>query len=104
MPRDTSDYDQLLFEKLLNSELFETYQNAFRSATGLPLRFVGASVEEWCLDDAGENGGPFCEALNLCNKACAACIETNRKLMAEAAVNGPTTCHCFAGMASSAVP
>ncbi len=104
MTRETSDYDQLLFEKLRQSELFETYQDAFRSATGLPLRLVGANIGEWCLDEARENRSLFCETLNLCKSACGACIETNRQLMETAAVSGPTTCHCFAGLAATAVP
>ncbi len=104
MTRVPTDYDHVLFEKLSHSELFATYQDAFRSATGLPLRLVGANVEEWCMDDVGKNRSPFCQTLNLCHKACDACIDTNRRLMEEAAVNGPTTCHCFAGMAATAVP
>lgn len=104
MSRQACDYDQTLCEKLRHSELFETYQNAFRCATGLPLRLVGANVGEWCLDEAKENRSPFCESLNLCKSACGACVETNRKLMETAAVSGPTTCHCFAGMAATAVP
>lgn len=104
MSREPSDYDHALFEKLRHSELFETYQDAFRSATGLPLRLVGANVAEWCLDDASKNRSPFCEKLNLCKSACSACIETNRQLMSVAAVDGPTTCHCFAGLAATAVP
>jgi AraC-like DNA-binding protein/ligand-binding sensor protein len=104
MSQEPNDYDHTLFEKLRHSELFETYQNAFRSATGLPLRMVGADVAEWCLDDAQENRSPFCETLNLCKSTCSSCIETNRKLMAAAAVNGPMSCNCFAGMAATAVP
>lgn len=104
MTQAPTDYDHVLFEKLSHSELFATYQDAFRSATGLPLRLVGANVEEWCMDEGGKNRSPFCKALNLCQNTCAACIETNHRLMVEAAVNGPTTCHCFAGMAATAVP
>ncbi len=104
MSREKIDYDRALFDKLLHSELFETYQDAFRTATGLPLRLVGANVEEWCLDDSASNRSPFCETLNLCKSACNACIDTNRKLMSVAAVSGPTSCHCFAGMAATALP
>jgi ligand-binding sensor protein len=84
--------------------LFATYQDAFRSATGLPLRLVSANLDNWCLDSGGENLSPFCARLNLCNSVCRECIETNRRLMAEAAVHGPTTCQCFAGMSATAVP
>ena len=104
MSQVLTDYDHVLFEKLCHSELFATYQDAFRSATGLPLRLVGPSLEEWCMDDAGKNRSPFCQALNVCESACLACIDTNQRLMQEATASGPTTCHCFAGMASTAVP
>ena len=104
MSRALTDYDHVLFEKLSHSELFATYQDAFRSATGLPLRLVGPDVSEWCMDNGGENRSPFCKALNLCEKTCAGCVETNQRLMEAAAVHGPTTCHCFAGMAATAVP
>lgn len=80
------------------------YQDAFRTATGLPLRLVSSDPEGWCLDDQSTNRSPFCEELNLCESACSACVETNRRLMKEAEVNGPSTCHCFAGLCATAVP
>lgn len=104
MTQVPQDYDHALFERLQSSELFATYQNAFRTATGLPLRLVGADVAEWCLDDSKENRSQFCETLNLCKSACAACIDTNQRLMQEAALHGPSSCHCFAGLAATAVP
>ncbi|MFT4177504.1 MAG: helix-turn-helix domain-containing protein [Luteolibacter sp.] len=103
-PPVPSDYDQVLYEKLRHSELFATYQDAFRAATGLPLRLVGPNLESWCMDEESKNRSSFCEVLNLCNAACHECIETNRLLMQEAVVKGPSTCHCFAGMAATAVP
>jgi AraC-like DNA-binding protein/ligand-binding sensor protein len=104
MTKEEHPFEHTLFEKLRGSELFVTYQNAFRSATGLPLRLVDNDTGNWCLDDAAVNRSPFCEKLNLCSSACNACISVNRRLMDEAKVNGPTTCHCFAGMSASAVP
>ncbi len=80
------------------------YQDAFRTATGLPLRLVSSDPDAWCLDDQRINRSPFCEALNACEKACGACVETNRRLMKEAEVNGPSTCHCFASLCATAVP
>jgi AraC-like DNA-binding protein/ligand-binding sensor protein len=104
MSNETPQFEQTLYAKLAKSTLYATYQDAFRSATGLPLRLVGADVEAWCLDDQTTNRSPFCTTLNLCQSACRACIDTNQRLMQEAAVNGPTTCHCFAGLAATAVP
>jgi len=97
-------FEATLHERLKSSDLFRVYQDAFRTATGLPLRLVGANPEEWCLDDQSVNRSPFCEVLNLCKAACNACIETNRRLIEEASVKGPSSCHCFAGLTASAVP
>lgn len=98
------DFEQTVFEKLHRSELFITYQNAFRNATGLPLRLVSSDTGNWCLDHESVNRSGFCEKLNLCKVACNACIDINQRLMTEAEVHGPSTCHCFAGMAATAVP
>jgi AraC-like DNA-binding protein len=65
---------------------------------------VGADTDSWCLDDQAINRSPFCEKLNLCKSACHACIDVNARLMKDADVNGPATCHCFAGLYASAVP
>jgi len=104
MTNDPDHFNQALYDKVLGSELFTTYQNAFRCATGLPLRFlrVDTGIEYLCQQT--ENGSVFCEKLNLCASACKACIEVNHRLNEEAKINGPTTCHCFSGMSSTAVP
>lgn len=104
MSQATKQFETTLHERLKQSDLFKVYQDAFRTATGLPLRLVGANPEEWCLDDQSINRSPFCETLNLCKSACSACVETNRRLIEEASVKGPSTCHCFAGLTASAVP
>ncbi len=97
-------FQNRIFERLLTSERFTIYQDAFRAATGLPLRLVESDTEKWCLDDQSINRSPFCEKLNLCKSACHACIDVNKRLMEEADVSGPATCHCFAGLYASAVP
>lgn len=105
MGQNSDSLNESLFEKLNESELFKTYQAAYRCATGLPLRLVrpAASVADLlCQED--ENSASFCEKLNLCKSACAACVEVNERLMKEAGINGPTTCHCFSGMAATAIP
>ncbi len=98
------EFENSLLLRISNSDRYKMYQEAFRTATGLPLRLVSADPEGWCLDDQKINRSPFCEALNLCESACGACVETNRRLMNEAEVNGPSTCHCFAGLCATAVP
>ncbi|MEO5916167.1 MAG: helix-turn-helix domain-containing protein [Luteolibacter sp.] len=103
-PHAHQEFETALLHRLAASERFHVYQNAFRTATGLPLRLVSADPNGWCLDDQKINRSPFCEALNLCKSACGACLDTNRRLMEEAEVSGPTTCHCFAGLCATAVP
>ena len=97
-------FETSLHERLKKSDAFKVYQDAFRNATGLPLRLVAADPDNWCLDEQSVNRSPFCEKLNLCEKACAACVDTNRSLMHEAEVSGPSSCSCFAGLTSTAVP
>lgn len=97
-------FEANLHQRLKASDVFRNYQQAFRTATGLPLRLVGANPDDWCLDEQSVNRSPFCETLNLCASACSACIDTNRRLMEEAEVKGPTSCHCFAGLTATAVP
>lgn len=98
------EFENTLLKRIATSERYKTYQDAFRTATGLPLRLVDADPDGWCLDDQEVNRSPFCEALNLCEAACAACVDTNRRLMKEAEVKGPASCHCFAGLRATAVP
>jgi AraC-like DNA-binding protein/ligand-binding sensor protein len=104
MTSDPDHFNQALHDKVLHCELFTTYQHAFRSATGLPLRFLrmNTEIDPACGDDS--NGSAFCKKLNLCKSACKACIDVNQRLNAEAKINGPTSCHCFSGMSTTAVP
>jgi len=104
MTSDPEHFNQSLHEKLLGSELLSTYQSAFRCATGLPLRFVPADAGLSAVCTEFENGSAFCAKLNLCSTACKACIDVNRRLNEEAKINGPTTCHCFSGLTSTAIP
>ncbi|MDX1679153.1 MAG: PocR ligand-binding domain-containing protein [Akkermansiaceae bacterium] len=98
------EFETQLLKRIASSERYRIYQDAFRTATGLPLRIVDSDPDGWCLDDQNVNRSPFCEALNLCEAACAACVDTNRRLMKEAEVKGPSSCHCFAGLRATAVP
>lgn len=103
-PQPQKEFEHSLLQRIVQSERYKMYQDAFRTATGLPLRLVSSDPEGWCLDDQSINRSPFCEELNLCESACSACVETNRRLMKEAEANGPSTCHCFAGLCATAVP
>ncbi|MGJ8696481.1 MAG: helix-turn-helix domain-containing protein [Verrucomicrobiaceae bacterium] len=96
-------FEKVVFERLRSSEQFTAYEDAFRLATGLPLRFMRMD-EEWCLTEHHENQSPFCEIINKCKIACKECVETNRKLLEKVEVDGPMTCGCFSGLCATAVP
>ena len=59
------EFENSLLQRIANSDRYKMYQEAFRTATGLPLRLVSADPDGWCLDDQKINRSPFCEALNL---------------------------------------
>lgn len=95
---------EAIFHRLVESKPFGEYENAFKSATGLPMRLVEADPNSWDLQKRRTNQSGFCEALNLCHSACEACIKVNRDLMHQSAIKGPTSCHCFAGLSATSIP
>ena len=97
-------FESGLSDRLAESSTFCNYQKAFQTATGLPLILVPPDLEDGCIPDQASHHSPFCEVLHRCKSACAACIETNRRLLEEASVTGPSSCQCFAGLTASAVP
>ncbi len=96
-------FEKVVFDRLKASSEFVNYENAFRLATGLPLRFMRMD-EKWCLTEHNENQSPFCEIINKCEVACQQCIETNQRLLSKVEVEGPMTCGCFSGLCATAVP
>lgn len=100
---ELDSFERELFHRLQECELYQRYCEAFRVATGLPLRLMRRD-ERWCLNEHRENQSPFCELLQKCEAACLDCVETNHRLMTEAEVEGPMTCACFAGLCATAVP
>ncbi len=98
-----ASYEHDLIEKVRATDLYKTYQNAFRQATGLPLRLV-LFDEEWCINQQLDNQSGFCELLNLCESACQACRDVNDRLTKLATSSGPTSCTCYAGLTATAVP
>ncbi|MBK1792006.1 helix-turn-helix domain-containing protein [Persicirhabdus sediminis] len=93
-----------LFERLRDSEQMQSYKDAFRSATGLPLRLKSFDPSDWGLRSHHRNQSEFCERINACEEACQACRECNVDLMKRSEVEGPSSCKCFAGMMATAIP
>ncbi|MEO6243862.1 MAG: helix-turn-helix domain-containing protein [Opitutaceae bacterium] len=87
---------------LRESAIFRDYQQAFQTATGLPLVLRSAGSFSAPLDGA-RNIAPFCALMAAKSRSCAACLR-NQQSIEEAAVAGPCTRECFAGLNDSAVP
>ena len=99
-PTDANHRD--LVERLRKSPLFRDYCTAFQTATGLPLTLRAAGSFQVPLADAKPQN-PFCAAMAARSKSCAACLQLQQRVEAEAVTEGKTF-RCFAGLNESAVP
>ena len=91
-----------LTRQLTKTKLFQDYQSAFESATGLPLYLHEAgNTTEGLSSRPGAN--PFCLLMAQNRQACAACHALQQKLEHQPEM-GPRSLQCFAGLCESAVP
>jgi len=98
----TAPRDEDVVVRLRGSQIFRDYQQAFQTATGLPLilRTAGSFQEPM---HGAKNVNPFCSLMAAKSKSCAACLQLQQRAEAEAAT-GATTLECFAGLSESLVP
>lgn len=87
---------------LQQSKVFREYQQAFELTTGLPLalRPAGSFLSPL---HASKRQNSFCGLMAAKNKTCAACLQLQQRVEAEA-VTEAKTLQCFAGLSESAVP
>ena len=98
----SDENDRALLEALIGSKLFHDYERAFTEATGLPVAL--RPVESWQLPLHGKtNEGPFCALMAERSRACGSCLEVQDRL-AHAAIDGPSTTVCPAGLSDTVVP
>jgi AraC-like DNA-binding protein len=91
-----------LTERFSHSQIFQDYERAFSDATGLPLTLRPKEV--WQPVQRGKkHENPFCALMARTSRTCAACLQTQQKLVE---VTGPEarTVTCFAGLCDTAVP
>jgi AraC-like DNA-binding protein/ligand-binding sensor protein len=88
--------------RLQQSQLFRDYQDAFQTATGLPLvlRAVGSFQPPL---HGSKKIASFCALMGGTSKTCAACLQLQARVEAES-VTEPKTLQCFAGLSESVVP
>jgi AraC-like DNA-binding protein/ligand-binding sensor protein len=91
-----------LVDHLRRSDIFRDYQKAFNETTGLPLALRALETLDLPLHGV-KNENPFCALMVTKNKTCAACLELQKRVEVEAALE-PKTLKCFAGLCDSAVP
>jgi AraC-like DNA-binding protein len=84
------------------SDIFRDYQQAFQTATGLPLVLRAAGAFDAPMTGA-RNVSPFCTLMAGRSKSCSACLVMQQRMESEA-VNGMQTFECFAGLNDSLVP
>src|SRR5688572_19726356 len=88
--------------RLRDSALFRDYQDAFQTATGLPLILRAAGCVS-AADQSARNISAFCALMAGRNDTCAACVQMHAA--AEASTDhSPQTRACFAGLNDSLVP
>jgi AraC-like DNA-binding protein/ligand-binding sensor protein len=98
--RDARDSD--LVARLQSSPIFRDYQEAFQTATGLPLAIRLPGSFHLPLQGA-KPANAFCALIAGSSKACAGCLGLQQKVDQDAPREA-TTLQCFAGLYESVVP
>ena len=92
------------FDDLKRLSVVSFYEDAFRKATGVPLKVAPAGEPSQRLDfGPGEN--PLCALLSGTPGGCSGCLERQRRLLRSAGKGlVPQQVSCFAGLTDLAVP
>ena len=95
-----------MVRRIAHSQILRDYENAFVTATGLPMRFqpVAPGLNEPSLPlrkHPQEN--PFCSLVAQTEDGCRMCLETEEEIRTHTA-DGSHTVVCMAGLADTAVP
>lgn len=91
-----------IVKKLSATVIYKNYEEAFTTATGLPLALQ--PIESFELALAGsKHENRFCALMSQTNKSCAACLGLQAELEEKAELKAASL-HCFAGLCDTAVP
>ena len=88
--------------RLQQSAIFKDYQDAFETATGLPLVLRPAGSFNAPLAGS-KHVAPFCALMSKTSKTCAACLQLQAEVETQA-VTECKTVQCFSGLNESVVP
>lgn len=91
-----------MIEQLAGSDLFQEYERAYSTATGLPLAF--RPLETFDLPFQGKRQeNAFCAIMARKNRSCSGCLQLQDKLRQDA-LEKTTTATCAHGLCEAAVP
>src|SRR6266436_9691934 len=68
-----------IVERIASSDIYKDYERAFSEATKLPLALRPVETWRFALENK-KYENPFCAMLAKCNRTCAACLETQKKM------------------------
>lgn len=88
--------------QICESEIYQSYREAFEVATGLPLAIRQIGVMQSPLHGAC-NANPFCELMAAASKSCAGCLRLQQEVE-EASDEQISTRKCHAGLMESTIP
>ena len=88
--------------RLRQSEIFRDYQDAFQTATGLPLVLRAAGSFQPPLHGSRQISS-FCAVMSGSSRTCAGCLQVQQEVEQDAGTGGKTV-RCFAGLSESVVP
>jgi AraC-like DNA-binding protein/ligand-binding sensor protein len=92
------------FDDLSRLPVLQFYEEAFRKATGIPLKVVAPDAPRHC-HDFGAMENPFCTAIRLSTAGCAHCLEAQMRAQRSAGTKlVPQQVSCFAALTDIAVP
>jgi AraC-like DNA-binding protein len=91
-----------LIQQLANSELFRNYEQAYATATGIPLALRPVETFDLPFHKRTKENA-FCALMAKENRACASCLVTQEKLRQQAVEKTATTT-CAHGLSEAAVP
>jgi len=91
-----------MIEQLAGSELFQEYERAYSTATGLPLAFQ--PLETFDLPFQGKRQeNAFCAIMGRKSRSCSACLQLQDRLRRDA-LDKSATATCAHGLCEAAVP
>ncbi|MBA3849041.1 MAG: AraC family transcriptional regulator [Opitutus sp.] len=101
-PASAAEHNRAVIAHLQRSAVFQEYQSAFETTTGLPLALRAAGSFSFPLHGS-KRANPFCALMAASNRTCAACLQLQQQVE-ESARTEAKSMQCFAGLNEAAVP